>query len=157
MIRQNIQYNDNLEWRQFLASSEQTAFSNTQVLGIMIGQPGMCFASVLAPNAEDVKCGVAKALLEKCLKCNLVQSVGAIDIVAHMSMRSMNYDERIIDLVQSTTNVGNALCDVMVHVNCPFQHRYNRDAQILADKACLTYFAAARDAGYNYGFFLVSL
>ena len=108
----------------------------------------------MTPRAEVARCEVAKELLKRCINHAIVISQGPIDIKHYISLhRVLKFDE---ELVESSTNVGNALCEVMVHVNCPFQHPNDKDAQKLVDDACLTFFATAREAGYNYGFFFVS-
>ena len=154
MIRTNIRYNKNLEWRQFLATSGE------QILGIVHGQPGMCF-DTHAPNAEDVECGVAKELIARCLKSNLVNSKGAIDIKAHMLINSKRYDENMFGPVGENmdlaTVLGSKVCDVLVHVYCPYRYHGDKDAQRAVDRACWSYFSAARENGYDYGFFCVSL
>ena len=147
-LSQNSKYNEKLEVLQFLASS------NGQTLGTISGSPGDC-TFTMTPRAEVARCEVAKELLKRCINHAIVISQGPIDIKHYISLhRVLKFDE---ELVESSTNVGNALCEVMVHVNCPFQHPNDKDAQKLVDDACLTFFATAREAGYNYGFFFVSL
>ena len=147
-ISLGLRYNENLEVPQFLARA------NGETLGIIFGAPGFCVFTI-APGADAVHCGVAKELLRRCLENELVTRHGPIDIREYISV----FNDRDFDptLVQLSTDVGSELCEVMVNVNCPFQHPNDRDAQRLVDDACLTYFAAAREAGYNYGFFFVSL
>ena len=155
MIRQTVQYDKDLELRQFKATSDE------QLLGIVIGQPGMCF-DTYTPDAEDVECGIAKELLARCLKSNLVQSKGALDIKAQMLVNSKRYvDDEIfgptgenMDLV---TVLGSKVCDVMVHVYCPYRYHGDKNRQRTVDRACWSYFSAASEIGYDYGFFFVSL
>ena len=155
MLTETSKYNDELELRQF------AAFSNKwQMIGSFNGYQGMCIDHVL-PMPEDAQCGVAKELLAQCLRNKHVISGGAMDIKDLLThIESVTFNKQYVDFAN---NVGNELCEVMVKVRCPYWYGMARKVPLTMkqkmriDDVCVTYFAAAREAGYNYGFFFVSL